>query len=363
MGTGVILGIAVLAAIVAAGLLAAWMRGRAEAQLAGLRQEMQATLASHAQVVSSQLGQLSQLTTQQLSQVTGALQKGLSDSGLLVSKAQEVVASELKGSQQVLGEINRRLGEVQKAGAELSEASRTLQTVLSGAKTRGTLGEVALERLLEDALPRGAFETQYRFATGAIVDAVVRTGDKIACIDSKFPLDSYRRLVEGGEDARKEFAQAVRKHADAIAEKYILPNESTLDVALMFVPSEGVYYELLMTEDARAGRLDAYCRSKGVVPVSPNSLHAYLSALLIGLKGMQVEENAKRLLASLGGLKKQLDDFAEIYEKLGKHLHNAQQSFEDAESKLGRTRGALDQMAQGALPEVPANALEPAAKE
>ncbi len=347
----------------AAWAVATWTRVRNEAQVASLRQEMQAMLAAQGQSVATQLGQLAQSVTQQLGQVAQQMQTGVAATGTLASQAQAAVAAELERSRDMLGKINQQLGEFQQAGRELSQASQTLQVILGGAKTRGTLGEVALERLLEDALPRSAYDFQYSFATGKVVDAIVRSGDRIVSIDSKFPLDAYRRLVENGEDARKEFAQAVRKHAESIAEKYIVPHEGTLDIALMFVPSEGVYYELLMTEDAKAGRLDAYSRAKGVIPVSPNTLHAYLSAIVMGLKGMQVEENARRLLASLAGLEKQLDSFGEVYERLGTHLRNAQQSYADADRKLEHARAALDQMAQGALPEAPAKALEATTKD
>lgn len=323
---------------------------------------LQATLASHLQAVSGQLTQATQTVVQQLGQVNSSLQSGLASSGELVSKAQTAVASELRSSQEVLSRVGTQLGEIQQAGRDLSNATQTLQTVLSGAKTRGSLGEIALEALLADALPTGAYETQYRFSTGAIVDVAVHCGDKIIAIDSKFPLESYRRLVDSGEEARKEFFQAVRKHADSIAEKYILQNEGTLDVALMFVASESVYYELLMTADAKLGRLDDYCRSKGIFAVSPNTLHAYLSAILMGLKGMQVAENARHLLAELSGLQVQLESFARMYETLGGHLRRAQQCHEEAESKLDHLQGNVKRMAQGDLGEMPLQALEASSK-
>lgn len=362
MNLWVVLAAGILVALVAWGL-AAWMRGRMEAQMAALRLEMQALLATQAQSVTGQLGQLTQSVTQQLGLVTQALHQGLADSGMLASSAQQAVSEQLQKSTEMLGTIRQQLGQVQQAGSEFSEATRTLERVLSGAQTRGSLGEVVLERLLADALPQASYETQYRFATGEVVDAIIRFREKILPVDSKFPLEDYRRLTEVGEEARKGFAQAVRAHTDAIAKKYILPEEGTLDIALMFVPSESVYYELLMTGDPRAGRLDDYCRSKRVIPVSPNTLYAYLSVVLMGLKGMQVEENARRLLGSLAGLEKQLDAFAELYEKLGTHLRHAQQSYDEANTKLDRARNALQQMAQGALPESPVKALEPAAKD
>jgi DNA recombination protein RmuC len=328
-----------------------------------LRQDMQAALLAHSQAVNSQLTQVTQTVLQQLGQVNLSLQEGLSSSGKLVSQAQTAVASELRNSQEVLARVGKQLGEIQQAGRDLSNATQTLQSVLGGAKTRGALGEVALETLLADALPFSAYEMQYRFLTGAIVDAIIRTGDKMIAIDSKFPLESYRRLTDCGEEARKEFFQAVRKHAESIAEKYILQDEGTLDVALMFIPSEGIYYELLMTCDGRLGRLDDYCRCRGILAVSPNTLHAYLSAILMGLKGMQVAENAKHLLAGLTGVQAQIDSFAKVYDTLGNHLRHAQQCHDDAGRKLDRVQDCVEQMAQGALPETLTRALESAAKQ
>jgi DNA recombination protein RmuC len=327
-----------------------------------LRQDMQTALMTHSQTVNGQLAQVTQIVLQQIGQVNASLQDGLASSGKLVSQAQAAVAGELRNSQEVLGRVGKQLGEIQQAGRDLSNATQTLQSVLGAAKTRGSLGEVALEALLADALPVSAYEIQYRFLTGSIVDAVIRAGDKVIAIDSKFPLESYRRLVDCGEEARKEFFQAVRKHAESIADKYILQNEGTLDVALMFVPSEGIYYELLMTSDAKLGRLDDHCRSKAVFAVSPNTLHAYLSAILMGLKGMQVAENARHLVAGLNALRAQLDSFAKIYDTLGGHLRHAQQCHEEAGRKLERVQGSVEQMAQGSLPEPSVRALEIASK-
>lgn len=358
-----------LAAAVAAMIVVGWLvwsaGRRSEAQLSAVRQEMQTSLAAQGQAVTSQMSQqinqLTQAMTQQLGQVRQELQSGVASTGKLASDAQKEVAKRLQSSTEALVQMSEKIGEVQQTSRDLSKAAETLQSVLGGAKTRGTLGEVTLERLLEDALPQSAFVMQYRFAsTGAIVDAVVRSGERLLPIDSKFPLEAYRRLAEEGGEARREFSVAVRKHADSIAGKYILPDEHTFDYALMFVPSEGVYYELLMTEDAKSGKLDEYCRGKRVFPVSPNTFYACLSAIAVSLQGQRIEENARHLLASLSGLKKQVESFAEVYERLGTHLRHAQQSYEDADSRLGRARNSLEQMSQGALPENVPKALESA---
>ena len=246
----------------------------------------------------------------------------------------------------------------------MSQSAQTLQNVLGGAKTRGVLGEVVLERLLQDALPRSAYETQYRFdSTGAIVDAIVRSGDRILSVDSKFPLEAYRRLFDTGESARKEFSLAVRKHADAIAEKYILPDEHTFDYALMFVPSEGVYYELLMTEDSKYGQIDEYCRSKRVF----TCLAEYFLCVPQRRRHQPArpEDRGKHAtsLAGMSGLKKQFEAFAEVYDRLGTHLRHAQQSYEDADSFASVARAIPSNRWRKALfPKHPRKCLAPPPK-
>ena len=358
------LALVALLAIVALSIVVLWLFSRRQSAASGdlnlLRSDMQSALLAHSQALNGQLTQVTQTVLQQLGQVRSALQEGLASSGNLVSQAQAAIASEVRGSQEILTRVGQQLGEIQQAGRDLSQATQTLQSVLGGAKTRGSLGEVALETLLADALPAGAYKIQHHFDTGAIVDAVVQAGDKLIAIDSKFPLESYRRLLDSGDEARRDFFQAVRKHAESISEKYILQNEGTLDFALMFVPSEGIYYELLMTADGKLGRLDDFCRSKKVFAVSPNTLHAYLIVILVGLRGMQVEENARRLHASLGGLQVQLDSFAKVYETLGNHLRHAQQCHDEAGSKLDRLQNNVEQMSRGTLPDSADRVLESA---
>jgi DNA recombination protein RmuC len=313
---------------------------------------MQGSLAAQNQLVTSQVNHLTQTLTQQLGQVRQELQASVSSTGQLASDAQRDVAERLKSSTDALVQMNQRIGEMHQASQDLSKATQTLQSVLGGAKTRGILGEVTLERLLEDALPRSAYATQYKFAsTGAVVDAIVRSGERLLTIDSKFPLEAYRRLADGGEEARREFCQAVRGHADSIAKKYILPAEHTFDYAMMFVPSEGVYYELLMATDTKYGQLDEYCRGKRVFPVSPNTFYACLSAIAMSLQSQKIEENARHLIAGLAGLKKQFDEFGVGYDKVGTHLRNAQQRFDEANGKLNRANASLELMTKGGLPE------------
>jgi DNA recombination protein RmuC len=194
---------------------------------------------------------------------------------------------------------------------------------------------------------------QYRFSSGEAADAVIFLRDnKLMAIDSKFPLDAFRRIAAEGEEARRVFANAVKGHADSIAKKYIVPAEGTLDVALMFVPSENVYCELLNIEDGRGVQIDEYCRSRKVIAVSPNTLYAHLCVIAMGLQGMQIEENAKRLLANLNGVQKNLGTFAEVFEKLGTHLKNAQQSYSEADRRFEKTQNTLENVLSGGTPVV-----------
>src|SRR5215831_9479735 len=300
--TWVLIALLVIAAL---GWISWSLSRQSETQLSSLRQEVQNALGAQNQAIGSQINGLMLSVTQQLGQVRQELQAGVASTGQLTSEAQREVAQKLQSSTDALLQMSQKIGQVQQTSQDLSKATQTLQSILGGAKTRGILGEVTLERLLQDALPRSAYSTQHRFAsTGSIVDAIVRSGERLLCIDSKFPLEAYRRLGDGGDEARREFCQAVRAHADSIAKKYILPAEHTYEYAMMFVPSEGVYYEMIASEDTKYGPLDAYCRSKAVIPVSPNTFYACLSAVALSLQSQKMEENARQLMTGLAALRK-----------------------------------------------------------
>jgi DNA recombination protein RmuC len=249
------------------------------------------------------------------------------------------MATELKNTREQISQMQRQIGEVQQAGAQMHQTAQTLENILGGTKSRGSLGEVTLERLLEDALPRALYDIQHRFRSGETADAVILLRDKkMVAIDSKFPLDAYLRLTTEGEEARKSFVAAVKAHADAIARKYIVADEGTLDFAMLFVPSETVYYELLMSAD-----------SKGVM-LSPNTLYAHLCVIDMGMRGMQIEENAKRLSENLHGIRTQMDKFTESFELLGAHLKNAQLAYLKAEKNHDKVSNTLDTMLSGTEP-------------
>jgi DNA recombination protein RmuC len=326
-----------------------------ETQLTELRRD----LLSIAQTQSQSAGQIQsigQSVSQRLESVTKALTDGVTNSAHIATQGQTAIAAELKNTREQILQLQEQIGAVHEQSRGLSLATQSIESILGGTKTRGLLGEVTLQRLLEDSLPSSQFSLQYRFSTGEAADAVVFLRDKkLMVIDSKFPLDAFRRIESDGDDARRAFATAVKGHADSIAKKYIVPNEGTLDVALMFVPSENVYCEMLNTLDSKGQAIDAYCRDKKIVAVSPNTLYANLCVIAMGMRGMQIEENARRILGSLDGMKKQMETFSDVFEKLGNHLKNAQQSYAEADKRFEKAQDTLG----GLLGQAPAQATLP----
>ena len=368
-------------AVFAVVVLAAWMAWQTltaqrksqimESQMAELRRELQTVVTAQAQS-AGQISTLTSSVTSRLDAVSQSLTDGVAKSADISAQGQSAMREELKSTQHLMERIHKQLGEFQELSRGLSTAQQSLESVLGGVKTRGILGEVTLDRLLEDSLPRSQYAMQYRFASGEAVDAVIFLRDrKLLAVDSKFPLESFRRIEADGDEARRQFAQAVKKHADAIAEKYVRPEENTLELALKFVPSETVFYELLQTRDGKGQPLDEYCRERRIVAVSPNTLYAHLCVIAMGLRGMQIEENARRLANGLSGLQKQLGNFSETFEKVGTHLKNAQQSYQEAGRRFDKAELALEGMltsgnaSAGEQTELPLNSLAagPAAKD
>jgi DNA recombination protein RmuC len=323
-----------------------------ESQMNELRRDLLNLSTTQAQS-TTKLESIAGNVATRLEAVTTALKDGVKDSAQITSKftseSHAAMSLELKNTREQINQIQNQLGEVQQAGKQMHETASKLESILGGAKNRGTFGETTLERLLEDSLPRSQYTLQYAFRSGKTADAVIHLRDqKIMAIDSKFPLDAFQRLEvedeEGRKEARKDFVNAVKAHADSIAEKYIVPDEGTLELALMFGASEAVYYELLRSTDTRKIAADAYCRSKKIVPVSPNTLYAHLAVIAMGLRGMQIEENAKRLSANLDGLRKHMQNFSEPFDKIGTHLKNAQQCYTEADKRFEKATNTLENL-------------------
>jgi DNA recombination protein RmuC len=258
----------------------------------------------------------------------------------------EKVDRRLEHASKQTNAIHEKLGDVGRATTTLAEQAKELaqlQQILRPPKARGGFGELLLGNLLRDRLPATAYELQHGFKSGERVDAVIKV-DKLAPIDAKFPLDNFERLAEAEDDAQRElyekaFARDVKGHIDAIAGKYIRPDEGTYDFAFMYLPSEAIYYELVC---GKTGALLTYAHEKRVLPVSPTTLTAYLQVVVLGLKGLQIEHHAHEVMAYCAQLQKDFGRFKEDFDLIGTHLGRAQSKFVDAEKRLDKFETKLE---------------------
>jgi DNA recombination protein RmuC len=267
--------------------------------------------------------------------------------------------------QDQLVKVTQRLGDLKATNDRIMEFSRSLdefQRMLQSPKLRGDFGEFTLEQMLADLVPAEQYETQAPIG-GARVDALIRTAHGALCVDAKFPLDNFRRALEAADTpardaALKAFYADFRARIDEIARRYIMPPE-TLELAFMFVPAENVYYELLSQPE-----LLEYARNRRVIPVSPNSMYAYLQALAVGFRGLKIHQEARRVEQVLGELRSRFERFQEHFVKVGRHLDNAQAQFHDAVRDVERFRATLQGFRIGQLDEVQEPTAElPASKE
>jgi len=271
------------------------------------------------------------------------------------------ISKRLDNAARVIGDVQKNIGALSEASRQIFEVGKniaTLQDILQPPKLRGGLGEQFLGELLSQVLPPQCFTLQHMFSSGERVDAVVKLGEKLVPIDSKFPLDNFRRILDSKtEEERKGYQKAftrdVKKHVDDISSKYILPQEGTYDFALLYIPAENVYYETITKDDSfgeEKGILN-YALNKKVIPVSPNSFYAYLQVIVLGLKGLQIEKDAQKILTLLTSLKKDLGGFQDDFLLVGKHLGNAMNKFEEARRRLDKFNFKLEQIeSQPSLP-------------
>jgi DNA recombination protein RmuC len=274
----------------------------------------------------------------------------------LVAAQQEVPKALAQGSAaqaSLLSDVRERLGALSEATRRLETMGATVtevQQLLQVPKLRGTIGEMWLEELLRQILPASHYEMQHVFKSGERVDAALLLGDRLVAVDAKFPLEACQRMlaVDGAEAERERraFARSLKDRIDEIADKYIRPDEGTYDFALMYIPAENVYYEaVLRAEDpADAKSVLGHAMRRRVIPVSPHTFYAYLLVILHGLKGMQVERQAREIQERLGGLRQQFDAFWAAFETVGAHLANAQKKFEESERLAGRVQDRFEQI-------------------
>jgi len=261
---------------------------------------------------------------------------------------QELITKQLTSSSETVAGIKKELGALSEATGQIRDIGKdiaSLEDILSSPKLRGGVGEIFLEKLLVDIFPRALYETQYTFSDGVVVDAIIRIGEMMVPIDSKFPIEDFRRILEAEESdrpkARRQFLKNVEKKIDDIAARYIQPDEGTFNFALMYIPAENVYYETIVKDESEGEGTDMpgmlhYAVTRHVIPVSPNSFYAYLQVILYGLKGMDLERRGDEILSHLNRLQGELDRFTDDYSVLGKHLRNAAEKYDQGRKQLGK---------------------------
>lgn len=264
------------------------------------------------------------ITSRQLEETNKAFNEALrqtnKDITVMLQSNTKALNERLDKAAEVIGTVEKEVGQV----AEIGRSMRELQEFLRSPKLRGNIGEQVLKDLLTEMFPKKSFHFQYTFSSGEKVDAVIKTDFGIIPIDSKFPMENFKRITKAETEkekkaARKKFVRDVKKHIETIAQKYIVTNEGTIDYALMYIPSESVYYEIV----ANNFELYDFSYKKRVLPVSPSTFYAYLRAIMLSFEGRKIEEKAKIILANLRALERESENFEKRLSVLNKHVTNA----------------------------------------
>jgi DNA recombination protein RmuC len=247
----------------------------------------------------------------------------------------------LDNAARVIGTVSKELGQMQQIGQSLSY----VQDFLLSAKKRGTIGEQIMGEMLKQSLPTNMYSLQYRFKTGETADSVIKVNDRLLAMDSKFSMENYRAYINAENDEqrdamRKIFVKDIKKRIDEIAKKYILPEENTLDFALMYVPADGVFNEI--SDDVEVYE---YARTKHIHIVSPSTFYYFLQVILIGLQGARVSEHAQHILKVIQGLRQDSEKFSANLSVLTKHITNAKSTIDLVGSSYERIHNKIDEVA------------------
>jgi DNA recombination protein RmuC len=310
-----------------------FLRGEVNQNLKNTTDTFVMSLKNTTDLVLKSLQSTTESMNQHLSSVTSQLQNNTGQMGTRLDTAAKVI----QDVQNKLGELGKATQEIKELGQSVSK----LEEMLKAPKLRGGLGELLLEDLLKQVLPANAYDIQYTFRNGQTVDAIINTAGGKVPVDSKFPLENFRKMLDAKSDQEKKtaarlFKSDVKKHIDTIAEKYILPDEGTFDFALMYIPAENIYYETIIKDESydEEDGLYSYATKRRVVPVSPNSFYAHLRVIALGLKGLQIERSAKEIFQNLELLSTELRKFSDVFETLGAQLNNAKNNYDKADKQL-----------------------------
>ncbi len=305
---------------------------------------------------------------QQIQELTRTMDRKMSESG---KQMHDSLKTQMGESNRIIKEVTEgltKLDETNKQVVSFADQLQNLQDILKNPKQRGVLGEYYLETVLKNVLPTGSYQMQYAFKNGEIVDAVVIVKDKIVPVDSKFSLENYNRMVSTNDKDRraeieKVFVNDLKIRIQETA-KYIKPSENTTDFAFMFIPSEGIYYDLLTNTIGSEGEslIQKAARKDKVIIVSPTSFLAYLQTVLQGLKALEIEEKAKDIIKNVEKLGRHINKYDAYYKKLGNALGTTINHYNAGYKELGKVDKDILKIT-GTSPEIEPLSLEKPIKE
>lgn len=263
----------------------------------------------------------------------------------------KAISERLDRAAQVIAGVQRSIGEM----SEIGRGMKDLQEFLRSPKLRGNIGEQVLKELLSQMLPKQSFDLQYSFRSGVKVDAAIKTAAGIIPVDAKFPMENFRKMTAAKSEEEKkvfekEFVRDVKTHIDDISSKYILTDEGTIDYALMYLPTETVYYEVVNNSD-----LFDYAGKKRVLPVSGTTFYAYMRAILMSFEGQKIEQRAKEILAAIRAIQKDYQKVDTSLSVLGRHIQNAYNQMSNVVSgftQLGQKLSSTQALGTGEKEEV-----------
>lgn len=281
-----------------------------------------------------------------LKTMQSSMQTSSTDMAKILQENSKQLNERLDRAATVIRDVGREVGQMSEIGRNMKE----LQDFLKSPKLRGNIGEQVLKDLISQMFPKHSFHLQYQFKSGEKVDAAIQTDAGILPIDSKFPMENFQKMAKvesktERESIEKEFTRDVKKHIDAIAKKYILPDEGTMDFALMYVPSESVYYEVVNNTD-----IMEYAQKNRIYIVSPSTLYAHLQTILLSFQGRKMESQSRDVLRLLQALQIDYGKIDENLGVLGKHLNNASSQFSQVTSgfsQLGKKLTSIKSLESG----------------
>jgi DNA recombination protein RmuC len=302
--------------------------------------------------LTAQLQSAQQAMQGHMQLLAGSLEQLRADMHRALGATEQQLVTQAGTTQRTLSDLSRQLGALGEQSQRIGELAKdigSLQDLLRAPKARGGFGELLLERLLHDVLPSSAYAVQHTYRDGSRVDAIVRYGGRVVPIDAKFPNESWTALANAADSERRAkrraFLQQVRRHVDAVA-RYVSPADGTIDYAVMYVPSESVYYDVILREEEGEPDLAAYCAERHVIPASPNTLLAYLQVVALGVRGLAMQERTRELQQGVASVRREFERFVELHDQLGRHLENATKKFDETDRALARASGAIETLAQ-----------------